>query len=73
MVSTQKGKRIFLHIYQYDQEKIELKGLDSKIKEVILFKDKYKIKHKKTNQGLIIEIPKAKQDSIVTVVEVVLK
>ena len=73
MVSTQKDKRVFLHIYQHSQEKIELKGLDSKIKEVILFKDKSKIKHKKTNQGLVIEIPKAKQDSIVTVVEVVLK
>jgi alpha-L-fucosidase len=73
MTSTRKDNSVYLHFYQLDQQKIELNGLDAKIKEVILFKDKSKIKHKRSNQGVVIEIPTEKQDSIVTVVEVVLK
>lgn len=73
MVSTAKNQRVYLHFYQLDQQRVVLKGLDSKIKEIQLFKDKSKIKYKKTKEGIILEIPKEQQDSIITVVEVVLR
>ncbi|EKF55757.1 alpha-L-fucosidase [Galbibacter marinus] len=73
MTSTQKDKRVYLHFYGSYESDISLHGLDGKIKEVLLYKDQSKIKYKKNKQGVTIEIPENKQDSIVTVVEVVLK
>ena len=73
MVSTQKGKTVYLHILDSTKELFFIKDFEGKIKTMQFYKNKEKVSYKVNNYGIIIEIPKEQKDAIDTIIEIVLK
>ncbi|MDC6366909.1 MULTISPECIES: alpha-L-fucosidase [Flavobacteriaceae] len=71
MASTQKGKKIYLHLL-LGEDKVFVKDFSGKIKSVKLF-DGTPIKYVKNGYGLLLDIPKEKIDPIDTIVEITIK
>lgn len=72
MASTQKDKKIFLHILDQNY-KVFLKDFNQKVKSIKIFKSNKSLKYEQNNYGLLIEIPSDEIDSIDTIVEITLK
>ena len=72
-VSTQKGTKLYLHILKEDISSILVSPFEEQIKSVRYFKDKSKVDYSNSEYGLLLDIPKEKQDSTDTIIEIVLK
>ena len=72
-VSTQKGKKLYLHLLE-DNKKIyfipEYKG---GIKSMTLYKNKTKVEFEQNKYGLLVKIPENELDTIDTIIEITLK
>ncbi|MCQ0111865.1 alpha-L-fucosidase [Zhouia amylolytica] len=73
IVSTQKGKTIYLHILDPKDGNIVIDGFKGKIKNMNFFKDQSKLKFKLKSGQLMITIPENKQDEIDTIIEITLR
>ncbi len=73
MVSTQKGKKLYLHLLTDNKNLFFVPNFNAPIKSVVLYKNKQKIQFKKDGYGLLLEIPEKDLDSIDTIVEIILK
>ncbi|PCH76633.1 MAG: alpha-L-fucosidase [Flavobacteriaceae bacterium] len=73
MVSTKKGKKIYLHLLDTKQNQYFIKGFKENIKSITFFSTGKKVDHKKSNNGLFIEVPKKDQNDIDTIIEIELK
>lgn len=69
-VSTQKGKKLYLHILDWDEDVLLIHPFDAKIKSITYFGDKGKVTYRKDKYGLLLELPKDKRDAVDTILEV---
>ena len=72
MVSTQKGKRVYLHILK-NKNVVFLPEFKSKVKSITTYKSKNAVPYEINKYGLLIKIPKKEQDPIDTIIEIQLK
>jgi alpha-L-fucosidase len=72
-VTTQKGKTVYVHIMDLDDESVFLPGLTGKISSVTLFDDPAALKYIQNGAGTIITVPFDKRNDIDTVVKINLK
>ncbi|MEN1784558.1 MAG: alpha-L-fucosidase [Bacteroidota bacterium] len=72
-VSTQKGKRLYLHILNPELNEIQIDGFTAKIKKVIFFKDKQEHPFNLQKGQLTMTIPKDKKNDIDTILAIQLK
>jgi len=72
-VTTQKGKTVYVHIMDLDDESVFLPGLTGKISSVTLFDDPAALKYIQNSAGTIITVPFDKRNDIDTVVKINLK
>jgi len=73
IVSTQKGKKIYLHILKNQNDKIEISNFREKIKKITTFGEDTAIKFKLRNAELRFEIPTTAENSIDTIIEITIK
>lgn len=73
MVSTQKGKIVYLHILDMNKELFFIAGFKDNIKKVQFYKNKKKVTYNLNKYGLFIEIPNDQKDTIDTIIEITLK
>lgn len=73
MVSTQKGKKLYLHILNDDKNIFFVPNFNVSIKSVVLYKNKQKTQFKVDGYGLLVKIPEKELDAIDTIVEITLK
>lgn len=71
-VTTKKnnGETVYLHLFDYSSESVLVDGIDQKPKSVSLMKDGRTLDHKKTEYGLLINIPFEWRGEIDTIVEI---
>ena len=72
-VSTQKGKKLYIHVLDWDKEVLLVQPFKEKVQSVVFFKDKSKVKYRLDQYGLLLEIPNDKKDEVDTIIEVTLK
>ena len=70
---TQKGKTIYMHVFDINGEALFIPDFDAKIKSVKLYNSKEHLKHKKSEYGLFIKLPKEKINQIDTIIEIDIK
>ncbi|WP_338357812.1 alpha-L-fucosidase [Yeosuana marina] len=73
MVSTQKGKKLYLHLLTDNKNLFFVPNFNVPIKSVVLYKDKQKVQFKMDGYGMLIKVPKEDLDAIDTIVEITLK
>ncbi len=73
MVSTQKGKTLYLHSLNKNNQTIFIPDFKENISVVKLFRTKEKLKFKKDSYGLLLKIPDHALDDIDTIIEITLK
>lgn len=72
-VSTQKGKKLYIHVLDWDKDVLLVQPFKEKVQSVVFFKDKSKVKYRLDQYGLLLEIPNDKKDEVDTIIEVTLK
>ncbi len=72
MVSTQKDNVIYLHVLQ-NESVLFIPEFKQTIKSMHFYTSKNKAKFKTSTYGLFIEIPQKEQDSIDTILEIIIK
>ncbi|QOD59464.1 alpha-L-fucosidase [Polaribacter haliotis] len=72
-VSTQKNKTLYLHVLNNEIETLKINDFKNRIKKVVLFKDKSKIKFKLKKGQLIINLPEVDKDTVDTIIEITLR
>ena len=65
-----KDGTVYLHILELKDENLLIPSLPSKIKAATYFENGDKVDYKETEYGLLLNIPKNKQDKIDTIIEV---
>ncbi len=73
MASTQKGKRVYLHLLDKNENVVFLKGYDPKIKRIKRYDDGARVSYERTKYGLLLDVPKDKRNTIDTIVEITLQ
>jgi len=68
--TTQKGNIIYVHVLDLEQEQLEIPALDRKIKKITFFDDGSKVKFKKSEKGIVLEIPSEKKNTIDTILKI---
>jgi alpha-L-fucosidase len=71
--TTQRGKSVYVHIMDLNDEALFLPGLKDKIASVTLFEDQSKLKFSQNESGTIVTVPFDKRNDIDTVVVIALK
>jgi alpha-L-fucosidase len=72
-VTTQKGKQVYVHILNWQDESIIIPSWGKKIGSASLFKDGSKLQFSENDFGISIKIPKEKMDEIDTVITLDMK
>jgi len=72
MVSTQKGKTVYLHVLDSSKALIFLEGFNKSIHKVQYFSSKEQLDYKMNEFGLFLNIPEDQRDNIDTIVEIIL-
>jgi alpha-L-fucosidase len=68
--TTQNGNTIFVHVLDLEDEQLEIPALDQKIKSITFFDDGSKVKYKKSDKGLMLQIPSDKRNEIDTILKI---
>lgn len=55
-VTTRKGNKLYVHILDLDKPELLLPLADRKIKSITRFRDKTPVKHKKTKDGILLQL-----------------
>ena len=72
IVSTQKGNKIYLHILE-NKDVFFIPEFKEKIKSIVFYKSRNKVKFKLDSYGLLIKIPEEEKDPIDTILQITLK
>ena len=72
-VSTEKGKKVYLHILDQEQQVIFVNDYKPKIKSIAFFRDKSAVKYEINKFGLLLEVSEEKKDKVDTIIEITLK
>ncbi len=72
-VTTQKGKKVYVHILNWQDETFTLPKLARKVISAKLFSDKSVLKFQENDFGINLLIPKSKMDEVDTVIELELR
>jgi alpha-L-fucosidase len=72
-VTTQKGKTVYVHILDLEDESVFLPGLTGKISSIVLFDEPTALKYIQNSAGTIITVPFNKRNDLDTVVKINLK
>jgi len=72
-VSTQKGKTVFLHVLDWQEEALLINNFSPAIEKIEFFKDKTPVKYDQEDYGLVLSIPRKKRDDMDTIIELHLK
>lgn len=72
MVSTQKGKKMYLHLLE-NKNTWFIPAFKDGIESMRFYKSKNKVKYEVNSYGLLLETPEKEQDSIDTIIEITLK
>ncbi len=70
---TQRGKTIYLHVFNTNDDFIFIKKFTKKIKYIKLFNSREKLPFTKTKFGLFIQLPNKKRNEIDTIIEILIK
>ncbi|MFV0248159.1 MAG: alpha-L-fucosidase [Tenacibaculum sp.] len=70
--TTQKGKKVFLHILQ-SSNVVFVKGFNQPIKQIKYYNTQQRVTHELNDYGLLLKIPKSQQDPIDTIIEITLR
>lgn len=73
VVSTQKGKKLYIHVLNPVDNKIVIDGFNEKIKGVVLFEDRTKVGYRLKNKRLELTVPTEKINETDTIIEITLK
>lgn len=65
---TVKGNRLFVHLFEYPTDKVELRGLKTKVKKAYLMRDKTPVGFKQKDLSLILDCPPVIPDPYDTIV-----
>lgn len=68
-----KNGKIYIHLLQLKDENLLIPALPGKIKSAVCFDGGEKVKFSGTEFGLLLNIPKAKQDNIDTILVLEIK
>lgn len=68
--TTQKGSTIYVHVLKLAEETLEIPALEKKIKSITFFDDGSKVKYKKSDKGVVLEIPSDKRNEIDTILKI---
>jgi alpha-L-fucosidase len=71
--TTQKGKIVYVHILDLNDESLFLPGFNEKIASVMLFDDKSELKYIQNQAGTIITVPFSKRNKLDTILKISLK
>lgn len=72
-VSTQKGKKLYLHLLTDTQNTFFVPEFKESIKSIIFHNSKRQVEFKQNDYGLLLKIPENDLDTIDTIVEITLK
>lgn len=72
-VTTQKGKKVWIHVMDWQDETILLPMAGKKIVSAKLFLDQSPLKFIENELGLSIQIPSSKREKVDTIIEIQLK
>ncbi len=72
IVSTQKGNKMYLHILE-NKDVFFIPEFKEKIKSIVFYKSRNKVKFKLDSYGLLIKIPEEEKDPIDTILQITLK
>lgn len=72
MVSTQKGKKIYLHLFEF-KDQIVVAKFKEKIKQIRYFKDTRPVKFKHKNEQLTLFLNQEKNNPIDIIIEITIK
>ncbi len=73
LISTQKGKTVYLHLFDHEGSELLIPNVDVKIKRANLFKDNSKLKFKQGKKSLRIFVADHKKDTINTIIKLSIK
>lgn len=73
VVSTQKGKKLYIHVLNPVDNKIVIDGFNEKIKGAVLFEDRTKVGYRLKNKRLELTVPTEKINETDTIIEITLK
>jgi len=68
--TTQKGNTIYLHVLNLEGETLEIPALNNKIRSVTFFDDGSKVKYKKSEKRIVLQIPSDKKNEIDTILKI---
>lgn len=72
-VSTQKGKKLYIHILDWEKEVLLLSPFKEKLASAVFYKDKSKVNYRLDEYGLLLELPDEKRDDTDTIIELTLR
>ena len=73
LVSTRKGNKIFLHLLNFNDKKLEITNLKEKIKKVTYYNSNLKADYKFKKSVLTINLDKSQLNEIDTIIEITIK
>ena len=65
--TVDKDGTIYIHLLELKDENLLIPSLPGKIKSAVYFENGDKVRYKETDYGILLHIPKEKQDSINTI------
>lgn len=72
-VSTSKGKKVYLHVLEAEEEVLFIHDYKPDIKSMTFFGSKDPVKYERNKYGLIIVLPEEKRKEIDTIIEITLQ
>jgi alpha-L-fucosidase len=72
-VSTQKGKKVYLHILDWQEDALLINNFAPDVKKVSFYDDKTAVEYDMEDYGLVISLPEDKRDKVDTIIEITLK
>ncbi|QTE24043.1 alpha-L-fucosidase [Polaribacter cellanae] len=72
-VSTQKNKILYLHVLNNKIEKLNIDDFKERIKKVVLFEDKSRVKFNLKKGQLVINLPEFDKNTVDTIIEITLR
>lgn len=71
--STQKGKKIYVHLFNPKNTDFQLPALNQRVKRIQYFHGKQTVNYENKNGSLLLRLDKAKIDSLDTIIEIELE
>lgn len=72
-VTTQKGKKVYVHILNWQDESLVLPSWGGKVRTARLFATKTPVKFAENDFGITLKIPKQSHDDVDTIIELEMK